>query len=207
MKRRAMPLPRTVTAPILALAAALSLSACDDRPPLDTAPLHGAKIGGAFTLTDQTGEKRRWEDFDGQWRVVYFGFTYCPDICPTDVQRLSQGLAQFEEANPELGAEVTPIFVSVDPERDTPEALADYLQTASFPEGVIGLTGAPEQVKAAADAYRAFYQKVGEGEDYTMNHSLTVYLMGPDGRFRTAVAEELGPETSAGVIERAMARG
>jgi len=99
------------------------------------------------------------------------------------------------------------VFISVDPERDTPQALKDYLSSGGFPEGVIGLTGTPAQVRAAADTYRAAYEKVGEGEAYTMNHSLTIYLMGPDGRFRSAVGHDLGPERSAQVIERAMARG
>jgi protein SCO1/2 len=99
------------------------------------------------------------------------------------------------------------VFITVDPERDTPQALKDYLSSDGFPPGVIGLTGAPAQVRAAADAYRAVYQKVGEDEAYTMNHSLTVYLMGPDGRFRSALGHDLGPVNSARVIEQAMARG
>ena len=85
--------------------------------------------------------------------------------------------------------------------------LKDYLSSDGFPEGVIGLTGTPAQIRAAADAYRAYYQKVGEGEGYTMDHSLTVYLMGPDGQFRSALAGDLGPDRSADVIRRAMERG
>ena len=160
-------------------------------------------VGGPFQLVDHDGQPVDQSMLEGKWSLVFFGFTYCPDFCPTT-------LAALEATKQRLGDKAKNlqiIFISVDPERDTPQALKDYLSSEGFPEGVIGLTGAPAQVKAAADAYRAFYQKVGEGEDYTMNHSLTVYLMGPDGRFRTAVAEELGPETSAGVIERAMARG
>lgn len=99
------------------------------------------------------------------------------------------------------------VFVSIDPERDTPQALKDYLSSDGFPKGTIGLTGTPEQVATAAKAYRAFYQKVGEGEGYTMNHSLTVYLMGPDGKFRTAVAYGMGPDKTTRIIEQAMARG
>jgi protein SCO1/2 len=95
----------------------------------------------------------------------------------------------------------------VDPARDTPQALKDYLTSDGFPPGVIGLTGTDEQVAAAARAYRAFYEKVGEDQDYTMNHSLTVYLMGPDGQFRSALAHDLGPEPSAELIRRVMARG
>ena len=162
-----------------------------------------ADVGGPFQLVDHDGRPVDQSMLEGKWSLVFFGFTYCPDFCPTT-------LAALEATKQRLGDKAKNlqiIFISVDPERDTPQALKDYLSSEGFPEGVIGLTGTPAQVKAAADAYRAFYQKVGEGEDYTMNHSLTVYLMGPDGQFRTAVAEELGPERSAAVIERAMARG
>ena len=162
-----------------------------------------ADVGGPFQLVDHDGRPVDQSMLEGKWSLVFFGFTYCPDFCPTT-------LAALEATKQRLGDKAKNlqiIFISVDPERDTPQALKDYLSSEGFPEGVIGLTGTPAQVRAAADAYKAFYQKVGEGEDYTMNHSLTVYLMGPDGQFRTAVAEELGPERSAAVIERAMARG
>lgn len=162
-----------------------------------------AEVGGPFQLVDQDGRPVDQTMLDGKWSLVFFGFTYCPDYCPTT-------LAALEATRRRLGdraENLQIVFISVDPERDTPRALKDYLSSDGFPEGVIGLTGTPAQVRAAAGAYKAFYQKVGEGEGYTMNHSLTVYLMGPDGRFRTAVAEALGPERSAAVIERAMARG
>ena len=162
-----------------------------------------ADVGGPFQLVDHNGRPVDESMLEGKWSLVFFGFTYCPDYCPTTLQALDATKRRLGDKAKDLQI----VFISVDPQRDTPQALKDYLSSDGFPEGVIGLTGAPEQVKAVADAYRAFYQKVGEGEDYTMNHSLTVYLMGPDGQFRTAVAEELGPETSAGVIERAMARG
>ena len=162
-----------------------------------------AQVGGPFQLVDQEGRPVDESLLEGKWSLVFFGFTYCPDFCPTT-------LAALEATKQRLGdkaKDLQIVFISVDPERDTPQALKDYLSSDGFPEGVIGLTGTPEQVRAAADAYRAYSQKVGEGEGYTMNHSLTVYLMGPDGTFRTAVAEELGPERSAAIIERAMARG
>ncbi|HYD28670.1 SCO family protein [Brevundimonas sp.] len=162
-----------------------------------------ADVGGPFQLVDHNGRPVDQTMLEGKWSLVFFGFTYCPDFCPTT-------LAALEATRQRLGDKAENlqiVFISVDPERDTPQALKDYLSSDGFPEGVIGLTGTPDQVRAAADVYRAYYQKVGEGEDYTMNHSLTVYLMGPDGKFRTAVAEELGPERSAAVIERAMARG
>ena len=162
-----------------------------------------AQVGGPFQLVDQEGRPVDESLLQRKWSLVFFGFTYCPDFCPTT-------LAALEATKQRLGdkaKDLQIVFISVDPERDTPQALKDYLSSDGFPEGVIGLTGTPEQVRAAADAYRAYYQKVGEGEGYTMNHSLTVYLMGPDGTFRTAVAEELGPERSAAIIQRAMARG
>ena len=179
-----------------------------NRPPAGLQPgevfsTGQADVGGPFQLVDHDGRPVDQTMLEGKWSLVFFGFTYCPDFCPTT-------LAALEATKQRLGdkaRDLQIVFISVDPERDTPQALKDYLSSDGFPEGVIGLTGTPEQVRAAADAYRAYYQKVGEGEGYTMNHSLTVYLMGPDGQFRTAVAEELGPERSAAIIERAMAGG
>ena len=162
-----------------------------------------ADVGGPFQLVDHNGRPVDETMLEGKWSLVFFGFTYCPDYCPTTLAALDATKQRLGDKAKDLQI----VFISVDPERDTPQALKDYLSTDGFPEGVIGLTGTPAQVKAAADAYKAFYSKSGEGEGYTMNHSLTVYLMGPDGQFRTAVAEELGPERSASVIERAMARG
>ena len=160
-------------------------------------------VGGTFQLTDHDGRAVDQSLLEGKWSLVFFGFTYCPDFCPTTLAALDATKKRLGDKAENLQI----VFISVDPERDTPQALKDYLSSDGFPEGVIGLTGTPEQVRAAADAYRAYYQKVGEGEGYTMNHSLTVYLMGPDGKFRTTVAEELGPERSAAIIEQAMARG
>ena len=162
-----------------------------------------ALIGGPFQLVDQEGRAVDQTLLDGKWTLVFFGFTYCPDFCPTT-------LASIEATERLLGdraADLQTVFITVDPERDTPEALKTYLSSEGFPEGVIGLTGTPEQVDVAAKAYRAIYQKVGEGDAYTMNHSLTVYLMGPDGQFRSAIAHDLGPQRSAELIERVMARG
>ncbi|WP_332658897.1 SCO family protein [Brevundimonas sp.] len=171
-------------------------------PPLETSTGQPS-VGGPFQLVNQDGQTVDQTMLDGKWSLVFFGFTYCPDFCPTT-------LTALEATKQQMGAkakDVQIVFVSVDPERDTPQALKDYLSSDGFPQGVIGLTGTPEQVKAAADVYRAYFQKVGEGEGYTMNHSLTVYLMGPDGKFRTALAHDLGPERAAQVIERTMARG
>ena len=162
-----------------------------------------AQVGGPFQLVDQDGRAVDQSLLQGKWSLVFFGFTYCPDFCPGT-------LSMLEATKQRLGAradEVQIVFVSVDPARDTPQALKDYLSADGFPKGVVGLTGTPEQVKAAADAYRAYYQKVGEGEDYTMNHSLTIYLMGPDGQFRAPLSHDLGPIRAAEVIGKVMDRG
>ncbi len=160
-------------------------------------------VGGPFQLVNQDGQPVDQTLLNGKWSLVFFGFTYCPDYCPTTLQMLEA----TKQALGDRADEVQIVFISVDPERDTPQAMKDYLSSDGFPEGVIGLTGTPAQVRAAADAYRAVYQKVGEGEAYTMNHSLTIYLLGPDGRFRSALGHDLGPANAARVIEQAMARG
>ena len=171
-------------------------------PPVETSTGQPA-VGGPFQLVNQEGQEVDQTLLDGKWSLVFFGFTYCPDYCPTTLTALEATKQRMGDR----AKDIQIVFVTVDPERDTPQALKDYLSSDGFPRGVIGLTGTPVQVKAAADAYRAFYQKVGEGDAYTMNHSLTVYLMGPDGKFRSAIAHDLGPQRAAQVIERAMARG
>lgn len=161
------------------------------------------QVGGPFQLVNQDGQPVDQSILNGKWSLVFFGFTYCPDYCPTT-------LAALEATQRQLGdkaKDVQIVFITVDPARDTPQAMKDYLSSDGFPEGVIGLTGTPEQVRTAADAYRAYYSQVGEGEGYTMNHSLTVYLMGQDGKFRAPLAHDLGPQQAASVIERNMARG
>lgn len=161
------------------------------------------QVGGPFNLVDQEGRPVDESLLRDKWTLVFFGFTYCPDYCPTT-------LATLDAVQQRLGdkaRDLQIVFISVDPARDTPQALKDYLSSDGFPEGVIGLTGTDEQVAAAARVYRAYYEKVGDGEAYTMNHSLTVYLMGPDGQFRTALTHDLAPDRAAPLIERAMAAG
>lgn len=160
-------------------------------------------VGGDFTLTNQDGQVVDQTILNGKWTLVFFGFTYCPDYCPTTLGVLNA----VQERMGDKAKDLQIVFISIDPERDTPQMLKDYLSSDGFPDGVIGLTGTPEQVAKAAKAYRAFYQKVGEGEGYTMNHGLTVYLMGPDGKFRSAVAHDLGPSRTAILIENAMEKG
>ena len=160
-------------------------------------------VGGDFTLTNQDGQIVDQTILNGKWTLVFFGFTYCPDYCPTTLGVLNA----VQERMGDKAKDLQIVFISIDPERDTPQMLKDYLSSDGFPDGVIGLTGTPEQVAQVAKEYRAFYQKVGEGEGYTMNHGLTVYLMGPDGKFRSAVAHDLGPSRTVTLIENAMEKG
>jgi len=145
-------------------------------------PLAGAKIGGPFTLTDQDGRTVRDTDFAGKYRLVYFGYSYCPDICPVDLQKLMRGLSAFEKSDPVRGAKVAPMFITVDPERDTPAALKAFV--SRYHPRLLGLTGTPEQIAAVAKAYVVTYNKVpGSAPDrYLMAHSQLAFLMDPAGK-------------------------
>jgi protein SCO1/2 len=135
-------------------------------------------IGGPFELVDQDGQKVTQESFVGEPTLVFFGFTHCPDICPTTLFEMSQ---LFEALGPDA-RKVTGLFITVDPERDTPEAMKSYL--GSFHPSIQALTGTPEQVAAVIKAYRAYAKKVPTQDgDYTMDHTAIVYLMGKDGAF------------------------
>lgn len=163
-----------------------------------------ADIGGPFELVDQTGRTVDQSILEGRWTAVFFGFTHCPDFCPSTLQALDAARDQMADRADDLQI----VFVSIDPERDTPEAMADYLQTASFPEGVIGLTGTPEQVRTAAEAYRVVYQRRDlEGGGYTMDHSLNIYLMNPEGEFAIPLSASLGPDRLANLITGRMEQG
>src|SRR5688572_17792876 len=148
--------------------------------PAGDPPLAGAEIGGPFELVDSAGKTVRWSDFDGKYRVLYFGYAYCPDVCPLDVQRMMQGFAQFKQAEPALAAQVQPIFVTIDPARDTPAVIGEF--TRAFSSDLLGLTGTAEQVDKAAKAFAVFYRKgEGSGTGYLMDHSRAAYLMGRKG--------------------------
>lgn len=136
-------------------------------------------IGGPFSLTDHTGAAVTDATYRGRMMLVFFGFTHCPDICPTELQVMAEVLDRLGED----AARVAPLFISVDPERDTPEALARYVDL--FDPRIIGLTGTPEQIAAVARAYRVYYAKVHppDATEYTMDHSSFVYLMDAEGRF------------------------
>ena len=151
------------------------------RGGVPAAPLAGASIGGPFALVDQHGKPFTDRDLKGRYSLVYFGYTYCPDVCPLDVQNLSLGLAAFEKTDPKRGAKVVPVFVTVDPERDDPAALTAF--AANFHPRLIALTGTRAQVDVAKKAYKVYARRAGpEGaKDYLMDHAAMTYLMGPDG--------------------------
>ena len=183
----------------LAPLAALALVACDGATTATPAepPLAGAAIGGPFELTDSDGKTVRWSDFDSKYRIVYFGYAYCPDVCPTDVQRMSQGLRIFAKDSPDLAAQIQPIFITIDPERDTPEKVREF--TTAFSDQLIGLTGTPEQIKAAADTFRVYYSKGEEqpGGGYLVDHTNITYLFGPKGEPLATLPTDLGAEAVA----------
>ena len=141
-----------------------------------------ALIGGPFTLVDQYGKTVTDQDFRGRYMLVFFGFTHCPDICPAELQVMS---ASLDELGPKA-EQVVPIFITLDPERDTPAAMGAFVK--NFGSRFVGLTGSPEAIAAAADAYRVAYAQVQEDTskpDYSIDHSGLVYLMGKDGEYIT----------------------
>lgn len=141
-----------------------------------------ALVGGPFTLTDQNGRQVRDEDFRGRYMLVLFGYTYCPDVCPIELQTVSEALDQL---SPKVLDKVQPIFITTDPERDTVEIMDKYVSL--FHPKLIGLTGSAEQVRAAARAYRVYYQKVEDeiSGTYLMDHSAIIFVMDPKGEYVT----------------------
>jgi cytochrome oxidase Cu insertion factor (SCO1/SenC/PrrC family) len=136
-------------------------------------------VGGPFELTDQTGHTRTDADFRGKLLIVYFGYTYCPDVCPTDLMQIGLAIDKLGAD----GAQVQPLFISVDPDRDTPSVLADYV--SMFNPRIVALTGTPAQVRAVADAYKAYYAKVlpNGSTAYLIDHTGFIYLMGRSGEY------------------------
>ena len=140
------------------------------------------KIGGPFNLVNQDGVNVSETDFMGRYMLIYFGYTYCPDVCPTSLSEMADALDMLGPK----GDKITPVFITIDPERDDANAMKTYV--GYFHPRLVGLTGTVEQVKAAAKAYKAYFAKAGDGyndDDYTMDHSSITYLMGPDGEFIT----------------------
>ena len=165
--------------------AMLALAACSSGQPTRSstpAPLAGSSIGGPFTLTDQNGRTVSDRDYAGKYRIMYFGYTYCPDVCPTEMQTIAAGLKLFAQDHAATAAKVVPIFVTVDPARDTPDVLKQWV--SAFGPNVVGLTGSAQAIAKVAKEYAVYYQKgdVTPGGGYLVNHSSQAYLFGPDGK-------------------------
>ena len=166
-----------------------------------------ADVGGPFELVKHTGETVTEQDFRGRPMLVYFGFTYCPDICPMSLQILDAALAELPE---EDAARFQTVLISVDPERDTPEALAQYVDTPAFPDGLVGLTGTPEQIRAAADAYRVYYARIEDDRStagYTMDHTNVIYLMDSEGELVDVFTHGAAPDVIAARLKRFLEEG
>lgn len=182
----------------LAGAAVLLLNTPRQAQPVETSGT--ALIGGPFALVDENGKPVTNQDFRGRDMLVFFGFTHCPDICPAELQVMAEALDQLGD---KAKKKVVPIFITVDPERDTPEAMKAYVE--SFGPNFVGLTGSPEAIAAAAKAYRVSYAKVenkASPDDYSVDHSALAYLMGPDGKYLTHFAYGMTPQEMAEKLER-----
>jgi protein SCO1/2 len=197
-----MPRPKFLIALVcLALAAGLVGAVIVTRPDTAAQASSGkALVGGPFQLVDQNGRKVDETLLKGKWSAVFFGYTYCPDVCPTNLQTI----AAAEDRLGPKAKDLQVIFVSIDPERDTPAQLKSFLGGHGFPKGVIGLTGTQEEVATAAKAYKVYYAKTGDGSDYLMDHSTATYLMNPKGEFDRVIPYALTPDQVADQIRTAM---
>jgi protein SCO1 len=182
--------------PALAALLAFAMSACGPADP-GQPPLAGARIGGAFALTDQNGKTVRDSDFAGKYRMVYFGYTYCPDVCPTDMQKLGAAMRLLDKSDPAIADKIAPIFISIDPERDTPQAVKQFV--ANFHPRFVGLTGSPQAIADVAKKYAVYFKKqpAGPGGGYLVDHVAVAFLMGPKGEPIASLSIDKGAEVVA----------
>jgi protein SCO1 len=184
--------------PLLAL---LCLAACA-RAPAGAPPLAHAAIGGPFALVDGNGQPVTDRSFAGKYRIMYFGYTFCPDVCPTDLGKVGAAMKLLRASDPGLAARIVPVFVSVDPARDTPAVVKQYVR--AFDPAMVGLTGSQAAVDAAAKQW-AVYAKRGDkapGGGYLVQHSVTAYLMGPSDEPLALLPVDSTPQAVADEIER-----
>jgi protein SCO1/2 len=167
------------------------------------APEQTAAVGGPFHLIDQAGRPADQDLLKGKWSAVFFGYTNCPDACPTTLF----ALGQTEKLLGAKGGDFQTVFITVDPARDTAPQMARYLSNDAFPRHAYGLTGTPAQAAEAARAYKVFAQKAGTGADYEVNHSTFTYLMNPKGRFACVIPYNATPQEIATRVQAAMALG
>lgn len=187
---------------LLPILASLALFGCSAEQPDAPPPLQGAAIGGDFELIDENGETAREADFAGQNRIIYFGYAFCPDVCPFDMQKLGQAMRILEADNPALAERITPIFISVDPARDTPEVLIEF--TDSFHPRMIGMSGSREAIDTATERYGVYYA-IGEDDgtgSYSVDHSNNAILFGPEGEPLAILPIQDSPEAIAETLVR-----
>ena len=186
---------------ILSLLFGFALAACQagggEEP-----PLKGAAMGGPFTLTDHNGRQVSDRDFAGKYRIVYFGFTHCPDVCPTDLLQIGQAMRQFEAKDAERAANVQPLFITTDPERDTPAVMKKY--SAAFHPRILGLTGTPQQIADVAKRHAVYYAKgdATPGGGYSVDHSRVLILFGPEGEPIALLPHDQGAAAIAAELDR-----
>jgi protein SCO1/2 len=193
--RRLARLPRLAAA---ALVVASGLTAC--APHRSAAQGPGEAPGGPFALVNQDGKSVDQSVLKGKWSVVFFGYTFCPDFCPTTLTTLGQAMDQLGPR----AKDAQVVFITVDPARDTPAAMKSYISSRVFPRNMMGLTGTPAQIAQVAKEYVVYYQKDGTGPNYSMDHSTALYLMDPSGRFDRVIADGLTPQEDARQISEAM---
>jgi len=181
-----------VFAGVLVIAAGVLLAlALRETPRGAAGTALASAIGGQFQLLDQNGKPFSDANLKGKWHLIFFGYTHCPDACPTALNEMSLALDRLGIKRDEIGV----VFITVDPERDTPDVLKSYVQ--SFDAPIVALTGSPEAVAQAAKAYRVFYAKHPRADgDYDMDHSAVIYVMNPEGRFTATFT----PDSSADAI-------
>jgi protein SCO1/2 len=159
-------------------------------------------IGGEFSLLNQNAQPVTENFFLGNYALIFFGFTYCPDVCPTVLQTVSVSLDLLGK----VATKIKPVFITIDPERDTPSVLKSYLE--NFHPFITGLTGTPDQVKKVAKAYGVYYARAKEGKEskdnYFMDHSGGIYLMGPDGKFIKRFSHSVTPEEIVDKIKESL---
>ena len=182
--------------------AALALAACSSQGA--EPPLKGARVGGPFSLVDQDGRPVTDRDFAGKYRIVYFGFTHCPDVCPTDLAAIGSALRRFEQKDPDRAARVQPLFITVDPERDGPKEVGSYQKAFGAP--IIGLTGSPAQIDQVNKEYGIFSQKVPEASgDYSVDHTATILLFDRNGKFAGTIAPDEADSAALGKLKNVTA--
>jgi cytochrome oxidase Cu insertion factor (SCO1/SenC/PrrC family) len=194
---------------VLLASTVVAQAAADDTPPdqltaaqmMDDLMYGRGTVGGPFTLTDQNGHKRSDSEFRGKLMIVYFGYTFCPDVCPADLMAITQAL----DALGPLAGNVQPIFITIDPERDTP-LLKEYV--SAFHKSFIGLTGSREEIRRLANAYKAFYAKVpgAAGGEYRIDHTGVIYLIGRGGEYLGFMPPQTDPERLTQVLRKYLAK-